>query len=93
MRAAFLSAAPLKFVVGIRIAKDSFVTCFGRIDASQRQSFRKDVTFANLAACFTDLLAWTGKQLTAAVPSGSWWKPRACVTRNGPVFWPLRLKS
>ncbi|MDB5234683.1 MAG: hypothetical protein JWR44_1676 [Hymenobacter sp.] len=68
MRAASPAAAPLKYVVGIDIAKDTFVACFGRMDTGQRLDFRKEVTFANSAAGFTDLLAWTTQQLTATAP-------------------------
>ncbi len=68
MPAASCSAAPLKYVVGIDIAKDTFVACFGRIEASQRLHFSKEVTFANSATGFADLLAWTSKQHAPAVP-------------------------
>lgn len=39
MPPAFL--APLKYVVGIDIAKDTFVACFGCIDATQELHFGK----------------------------------------------------
>ncbi|WP_185284554.1 IS110 family transposase [Hymenobacter sp. NBH84] len=68
MPAACPSAAPLKYVVGIDIAKDTFVACFGRIDTSQRLHFQKEVTFANSATGFADLLVWTNKQHAPAVP-------------------------
>lgn len=68
MCAASSPAAPLKYVVGIDIAKDTFVACFGRIDAGQRLDFRKEVTFANSAGGFADLLAWTSQQHTTSVP-------------------------
>ncbi|UYZ64862.1 IS110 family RNA-guided transposase [Hymenobacter weizhouensis] len=62
------AAAPLKYVVGIDIAKDTFVACFGRIEASQQLRFGKEATFDNTLAGFTALLAWTGQQRTAAAP-------------------------
>lgn len=68
MRAVSLSAAPLKYVVGIDIAKDTFVACFGRIEASQSLSFSKETTFANSFAGFTALLDWTTKQHTTSAP-------------------------
>jgi transposase len=60
--------APLKYVVGIDIAKDTFVACFGRIEPTQHLFFSKESTFANSLAGFADLLTWTTKQLTAAAP-------------------------
>ncbi len=68
MRAVLSPAAPLKYVVGIDIAKDTFVACFGRIEASQHLSFGKETTFANSFAGFTALLDWTAKQHTTAAP-------------------------
>ena len=49
MRVASPPVAPLKYGVGIDIAKDTFVACFGRIDPSQSLSFGKEITFANTA--------------------------------------------
>ena len=60
--------APLKYVVGIDIAKDTFVACFGRIDLHQHVSFGKEITFANTLAGFTTLLAWASKQQGGAAP-------------------------
>jgi transposase len=60
--------APLKYVVGIDIAKDTFVACFGRIDVHQQLRFGKEATFDNTLAGFTDLLAWTSKQQTTTAP-------------------------
>jgi len=60
--------APLKYVVGIDIAKDTFVACFGRIDVQQQLRFGKEATFDNTLAGFTDLLAWTSKQQTTTAP-------------------------
>ncbi|RTQ44595.1 IS110 family transposase, partial [Hymenobacter gummosus] len=62
------AAAPLKYVVGIDIAKDTFVACFGRIEASQQLRFGKQATFANTPAGFAALLAWAAKQQGAAAP-------------------------
>ncbi|RZL03659.1 MAG: hypothetical protein EOO62_21455 [Hymenobacter sp.] len=59
---------PLKYVVGIDIAKDTFVACFGHIDTSQHLSFGKETTFANTLAGFTALLVWTAKQQVVAAP-------------------------
>ena len=47
MRAATSPVTPLKYVVGIDIAKDTFVACFGHIATSQHLSFGKETTFAN----------------------------------------------
>jgi len=55
-------------VVGIDIAKDTFVACFGRIEPTQHLFFSKEVTFANSLAGFADLLTWTTKQLPATAP-------------------------
>ncbi len=62
------STAPLKYVVGIDIAKDTFVACFGRIDPNQHLSFGKETTFANTPAGFTALLVWTARQQVMAAP-------------------------
>ena len=68
MRVAPPPVAPLKYVVGIDIAKDTFVACFGHIDKSQHLSFGKETTFANTLAGFTALLVWTAKQQVVAAP-------------------------
>lgn len=68
MRVAPPSVAPLKYVVGIAIAKATFVAYFGRIDLSQSLSFGKETTFANTAAGFAALLVWTAKQQKVAAP-------------------------
>ncbi|NVO86842.1 IS110 family RNA-guided transposase [Hymenobacter terrestris] len=60
--------APLKYVVGIDIAKDTFVACFGRIDLHQHMSFGKEITFANTLAGFAALLAWASKQQGVDAP-------------------------
>ena len=60
--------APLKYVVGIDIAKDTFVACFGRIEASQHLRFGKQASFANTAAGFEELPAWTARQQGGAAP-------------------------
>ena len=46
-----------KYVVGIDIAKNTFMACFGRIDLQQYVSFGKEITFANTLAGFAALLA------------------------------------
>ena len=56
---------PLKCVVGIDIAKDRFVACFGRIEASQQLRFGKETTFANSPTGFAALLAWIKPQQAA----------------------------
>ena len=68
MRVASPPVAPLKYVVGIAIAKDTFVACLGRIDPSQSLSFGKEITFANTAVGFAALLVWTAKQQIVAAP-------------------------
>ena len=68
MRVAPPPVAPLKYVVGIDIAKDTFVACFGHIDKSQHLSFGKETTFANTLAGFTALLVWTAKQQIVTAP-------------------------
>ena len=68
MRTATSPVTPLKYVVGIDIAKDTFVACFGHIDKSQHLSFGKETTFANTLAGFTALLVWTAKQQVVAAP-------------------------
>jgi len=60
--------APLKYVVGIDIAKDTFVACCGRIEMSQHLRFGKEATFDNTAAGFAALLVWTARQQPAAAP-------------------------
>lgn len=57
---------PLKYVVGIDIAKAPCVACFGRIDPGQALSFGKETTCASTATGFAALLAWTAKQQVAA---------------------------
>lgn len=59
---------PLKYVVGIDIAKSSFVACLGRLDLQQQLSFGKETTFENTAAGFAALLSWVARQQQAAVP-------------------------
>ena len=59
---------PLKYVVGIDIAKDSFVACLGYPEVSQQLHFGKEVTFDNTAGGFADLLRWVAKQQASASP-------------------------
>ena len=59
---------PLKYVVGIDIAKDSFVACLGYLEVSQQLHFGKEVTFDNTASGFADLLRWVAKHQTSASP-------------------------
>jgi transposase len=54
--------APLKCVVGIDIAKDSFVACGGYSTLSQQLHFGKETTFANTESGFVALLSWAVKQ-------------------------------
>ncbi len=54
--------ALLKCVVGIDIAKDSFVACFGYATLSQQLHFGKETTFVNSASGFAALLSWVAKQ-------------------------------
>ena len=63
-------APPLKYVVGIDIAKDSFVACFGRIESTQHLRFGKQATFDNTLPGFVALLAWTARQQATAAPLG-----------------------
>jgi len=62
------SLPPLKYVVGIDIAKDTFVACFGQLDAQQQLRFDKQTTFDNTPAGFTSLLHWTAQLQGAGVP-------------------------
>ena len=38
---------PLKYVVGIDIAKSSFVACLGQVDGNQQLLFGKETSFEN----------------------------------------------
>ena len=49
-------STPLKYVVGIDIAKSSFVACLGRLNLNQQLSFSKEVTFENTLSGFIALL-------------------------------------
>ena len=60
--------APLKYVVGIDIAKDTFVACFGRIEVRQHLHFGQQASFANTQAGFADLLTWTARQQASSAP-------------------------
>lgn len=60
--------APLKCVVGIDIAKDSFVACFGQSSFSQQLHFDKEKTFDNTASGFAALLSWVTKQHVSSSP-------------------------
>ena len=68
MRAAKPLVPPLKYVVGIDIAKSSFVACFGQVDGHQQVLFGKETTFENTLGGFASLLSWVARQQTAAVP-------------------------
>jgi len=63
-----VSTPPLKYVVGIDMAKSSFVACLGRLDLNQQLSFSKEVTFDNTLSGFTALLTWVGKHQGVAAP-------------------------
>jgi transposase len=60
--------ALLKCVVGIDIAKDSFVACVGHATLSQQLHFGKETTFANAASGFAALLSWVDKQHQSGTP-------------------------
>jgi len=60
--------ALLKCVVGIDIAKDSFVACFGQSSLNQQLHFGKETTFANTASGFAALLSWVAKQHVSGSP-------------------------
>jgi transposase len=49
-------------VVGIDIAKDGFVACFGYSTLSQQLHFGRETTFVNSASGFAALLNWMAKQ-------------------------------
>ena len=59
---AFVHVPPLKYVVEIAIAKDTFVACSGRINTRQYLVFGKETIFANIPAGFAVLLVWTAMQ-------------------------------
>lgn len=58
----------LKYVVGIDIAKDSFVACLGYLEVSQQLHFGKEATFDNTASGFADLLRWVARHQAADSP-------------------------
>lgn len=60
--------APLKYVVGIDIAKDTFVACCGRLDAAHCLHLGADKTFDNTPTGFAALLAWAQPQQPLAAP-------------------------
>ncbi|MBG8554968.1 IS110 family RNA-guided transposase [Hymenobacter guriensis] len=62
------SSTLLKYVVGIDIAKDSFVACFGSLDADQRVCAGKPATFANDLQGFTALLHWVAARRASTAP-------------------------
>jgi transposase len=68
MRSAHPVIAPLKYVVGIDIAKDSFVACVGQLEGSQHLGFGKEATFSNSLAGFEDLLTWVARQQPLMAP-------------------------
>ena len=57
MRAVKPLVPPLKYVVGIDIAKSSFVACFGQVDGHQQVLFSKQTTFDNTLGGFASLLS------------------------------------
>jgi transposase len=59
---------PLKYVVGMDIAKSSFVACLGQVDGHQRLHFGKETTFENTPSGFADLLRWVARQQATAAP-------------------------
>jgi transposase len=54
--------------VGIDIAKDTFVACFGRIESTQQLHFGKQATFPNTVVGFMELLRWTTRQHVTSAP-------------------------
>jgi transposase len=54
--------------VGIDIAEDTFVACFGRIETTQQLHFGKQTTFPNTVVGFVDLLSWTTRQHVKSAP-------------------------
>jgi len=62
------ASPPLKYVVGIDIAKSSFVACLGQVDGNQQLLFGKETTFENTPSGFASLLSWVTRQQAAAVP-------------------------
>jgi transposase len=61
-------STPLKYVVGIDIAKSYFVACLGQVDGNQQLLFGKATTFENMPSRFTSLLSWVARQQIVAVP-------------------------
>ena len=59
---------PLKCIVGIDIAKDTFVACFGQSLPSQQLRFGKETTFDNTLSGFAALLSWVSRQQATAAP-------------------------
>ena len=62
------TTAPLKYVVGIDIAKDILMACSGCIEVTQHLRFGKPASFSNTAVGFADLLAWTTRQQGVTAP-------------------------
>ena len=62
---------PLKYVVGIDIAKDSFVACLGYLEVNQQLHFGKEVTFDRPAALRTCSGGWPSIKLRL-VRAGLW---------------------
>ena len=56
------NSPPQKYVVGIDIAKETFVACFGRLEEHQRLCLGIEKTFANSLAGFAELRAWAQRQ-------------------------------
>jgi transposase len=61
-------STPLKYVVGIDIAKSSFVACLGQVASNQQLLFGNVTTFEDMPSGFTSLLNWVARQQIAAIP-------------------------
>ena len=68
MPAIKLPIVPLKYVMGIDSAKDSFLACLGYLEISQQLHFGKEATFDNTASGFADLIRWVAKHQAADSP-------------------------
>ena len=62
----------LKHIVGIDIAKDTFVACYGTVTSSFEQTISKPTSFENSSKGFIALLRWAAsiQQTTATYRGG-----------------------
>lgn len=58
----------LKYAVGIDVAKDTVVCCFGSIDLQQQTTVSAAKRFANTPAGFVQLLEWTAQRCEESSP-------------------------